>query len=68
MKKHLNTYIENDGFESFITVTHLFELSNKLAETCVMNIYSRLEKMGVVKLGWDDKLNDFVYIPVKDNY
>lgn len=58
--------IEHEGDTTYKSMSELTycELCNKLAELCVYGLYRELEKAGHVKLCWDEKKQDFIYVPV----
>jgi hypothetical protein len=53
----------NDGIRS-LNEAECYELTNKLAEICVYGMMKDLEVKGIIKLCWDPKRSDFVYVPV----
>lgn len=65
IKETLEKYITHDGEYRILTEIQHFHLCNKLAELCVYNMLNNMEKAGLLKLCWDDKKKDFIYMPVE---
>lgn len=65
IKEIMEKYIEHDEEVRILSEKKHFDLSNKLAEVCVYNMLANMEKEGVLKLCWDDKKKDFIYMPVE---